>query len=796
MKSHDMNPSRGPWRLFFSIVKETFPFILICFFILTTLVFLQQVGKHSIIILSIQSSPKIAATILGSLIPGIVVITLPVSLLLGTVIACSRLSVDSELIAAQSLGISKINLALPFIFFGIIGTGITFYLSCNIAPQSLRQLKTLRDKIILNEAANQIRPHTFINTFPNVLMYVQNIDYATGDWLGVFILQQDNDQSISRVLTSERGQLRITSEPRVALEAELLKGFSLENRLNTQEASQATSVTSGFDKLSIKLTEKSDGIGADAEAPDSVQEMTIRELTAFAKSAPTPKERIQALVEWHKRIAFSMACLTLTCVTFIIALRGRRFSTRPRTFIVIIFIAMVFYLLLVAGQNQAHAGNLPVWLGVWLSNILLGIYVLKSLITNSQLSPLIIRYFSLPVHVLPIPRLEINGWFRREGDSGITRQSRLPFRFNLINLINYLIVSEIAKYYLLALSTLVVTSIIFTLFDVIPAMSRSGTTIGYASSYLAYLSPQFAYFLSPFALLVAILTGCTVLARSNQLVILYGAGQSKYRIIAAILIAALTLGFGLWLLSDYILPTSNREQDIRYSKIRGRQIEQNTLAMGKKWVYGKNNIIYSYQRIESDNSLMNVSMYNLSPSSGTLERATHFGSAAQISPTAWRASDGWTEIINPDLNIERHTLANDNQLITIEDGPVLFNRTINESSKMSSDQLRDYINQLKDVGIATSELQLDLVKRVVFPFSCLTLALMAVPFATTQRARKSSPLGGVAIGVGISLVFWLLMTIFEAAGKQASLPVAMAVWGPQVLFLAVGMYLNFKYRSE
>ncbi|MCI0663768.1 MAG: LptF/LptG family permease, partial [Acidobacteria bacterium] len=414
-----MNPSRNPWRLLISIVKETFPFIVISFFILTTLVFVQQVGKYSTIILSVQSSAKITAIILGSLIPGIVIITLPVSLILGTVIACSRLSVDSELIAAQSLGISKINLALPFIFFGIIGTGITFYLSTDIAPRSLRQVKTLREEIILHRARNQIRPHTFINTFPNVLMYVQDIDYKTGDWLGVFILQQDYEQGISRVLTSERGQLRITTAPRTALEAELFEGFSLENRSNTPAASQATS----FERGSLKLTEKTDGEESAAEPPGGVQEMTFKEVTAFAKSALTPRERIQAMVEWHKRIAFSVACLTLTCVTFVISLRGRRFSTRPRTFIVIIFIAMAYYLLLVAGQNLALSGSLPVWLGVWLSNILFGFYIIKSLLTNRQLSPLISQYFSLSLKTLPFPRLDFNGWFRRSGATGEQEQS-------------------------------------------------------------------------------------------------------------------------------------------------------------------------------------------------------------------------------------------------------------------------------------------------------------------------------------------------------------------------------------
>jgi LPS export ABC transporter permease LptG len=801
---------RKPWRLFFSILKETLPFIIISFLILTTLVFVQQVGKYSNIILSFQSSARVTAGFLISLIPGIVIITLPVSLLLGTVITCSRLSSDSELVAAQSSGVSKLSLAFPFIFCGLLGTGLTFYLSCEIAPRSLKQLKSLMAKILLEEASTQIRPHAFITTFPNVLMYVQDIDRATGDWLGVFIMQVDQERGVSRLLSSERGQLRLTSAPRVVLEAQLSRGLSLENRFKPQSqapltGSQAASV---FEKGTIILTEKGAEEDEANDAPGAIKEMTIGEVTRYIKSAPTPKDRLRAVVEWHKRIAFSLACLTLTCVAYIVALRGRRFSTRPRTVVAILFIAMAFYLLLVSGQNLSLSGSLPAWLGVWLSNILLGVYIVKSFATTRQLlsSESLLQLLPARVKKMPPPGSteKVEERSRRDQAAQPSVWGAVPSRFSLINLINYLIVSEITKYYLLALTALVVTSIIFTLFDLIPAMAKSGTSIGYAASYLAYLAPQLAYFVSPFALLVAILTGCSVLGRSNQLVILYGAGQGKGRVVTAIMMTALPLGIGLWLFSDYLLPYANREQDIRYHKIKSKQMEQTTLAFGKKWVYGKNNIIYSYQRIDQEghgghedgNSLLNTSMYHLSPSNGVLERATYFSKATQLSPASWEAADGWTEIINPGLTIERVPLKSADRLITIEDGSMLFKRTVNESSKMGSGDLRDYIRQLKDVGIATTELQLDLRKRASFPFSCLTLALLAVPFATTRRARRAGPLLSVAIGVGISLVFWLLMTLFEAAGKQASLPVALAVWGPQILFLALGMYLNFKHRSH
>ena len=794
---------RNPWRLFVSILKEALPFIALSFLILTSLVFLQQVGKYSNYLLSLQSSNQTTIRFMLCLIPSIVIITLPVALLLGTVIACSRLSSDGELTAAQALGVSKINLALPFLTYGLLGTLLIFYLSGYVAPRAVKQLKDLRDKILLDEANTQIRPHDFVTAFPNVLLYVQDVDTRTGEWLGVFILQQDQSRPDGLLLTSERGRLRITSGPSLALEAELYRGLSLENRMDGTPTPQATpgkaadsQAASDFDKLSIKLTKKDPTPEDDPnDFNTAIVERTLTEVAAIARSAPQEKDRLRATVEWHKRLAFSFACLTLTGLTFIIALSGKRFSTRPRTVIMILFIAMAFYLLLIAGQNIALSGAVPPWLGAWLSNMALALYVIKSFITSKRLFVIA----DLPAYLAGL-------WPSRAAAAGADQPARkangkegrrsLVSNFGLINLINYLIVTEVVKYYLLAVTALVVTSIVFTLFDLIPSLSKSDSSLGYAMTYLGYLAPQLAYHVSPFAMLVAILTGCSVLARSNQLVILSSAGQSKARIITAILIASSSLSVVLWTCSDYVLPKTNTEQDIRYHKIKNKQLERTTIAFGKKWVFGKNNTIYSYQRIEPDNSLVNTSMYHLSPIKGLIEKATHFGTATQLAPALWQAADGWMDTIQPDLTIFRRPLQAGTQQIRIDDGPSLFKRTVNESSKMSSHDLHEYINQLKGIGVATTELQLDLKKRVAFPFSCLTLALLAMPFATTRYSRRATPVMSVALGVGISLIFWLLMILFEAAGKQSNLPITMSVWAPQILLIAVAMYLNFRYRSN
>jgi len=811
---------RVSWRLLWSTVAEATPYIGLTFLILTTLVFVQQVGRYSQVILSFQASSEATLTFLLSLLPGIVVITLPVALVLGTVITCSRQSTDNELTVAQACGIDQRVLGLPFLALGLAGTLLSIYLTADVAPRSLRQLKALRSRILLQEATLQIKPHIFITTFPNILLYVQDVDERTGDWLGVFILQQDENKRQTRLLTAERGRLRITSAPRFSLEAELIRGVSYE----TAEAGLTGSVrpepdarpvtkseietASDFQKASIKLTDRGANGDELLESAGTISEMTLPQLDRMSRRGTTAKDRLKARVEWHKRLAFPFACLTLTYITFLVALRGRRFSTRPRTVVAILFVALAYYLVLVAGQNLASAETLPVWLGVWLSNILLVAYILLAslgsgrrsrlaqsapfkYVIDRQLRPILARWSRLQQKLRPgrlAPPEPADP--ASPADFAAVPSDARGLRFSLINLINYLIISEIAKYFLLALLALVITSITFTLFDLIPAISKSDASAGYAVSYLAYLAPQLAYYVAPFAIMVAILAGCSVLARSNQFVVLSAVGQGKSRIALAILATTIFLGFGLWFLSEQLLPITNREQDFRYHRIKNKQLEQTTIAFGRKWVFGRNRTFYSYQRIEADNTLRNATVYQLSADRQLLERSYIFGSARQVDSNHWRLVDGRTEVIRPDLTIDRLN-ANETPLtLDIEDGVGIFRRTVNESTKMSTGELHDYIDQLHGVGIASTEMELDLQKRIAFPFSCLTLGILAIPFATTRRARRSSPILSVAIGVGISLILWLLMTVFEAAGKQESLPVTVAIWGPQVLFLAIGVFLN------
>jgi lipopolysaccharide export system permease protein len=808
MRRHD--------RLVRATLWETVPYVLLTFVILTTLVFVQQVGRYSEIVFSFESTGEVVWTFIMTLLPGIVVITLPVGLVLGTVMTCSRQSADLELTSAQASGIGQVWLGLPFLILGGIGTGLGLYLTTEVAPQSLREMRSLRSRISLEEAKRLVRPHVFTTSFPNSILYVQELEEQTGAWRGVFLVQKDPMTGVDRVVTAERGQFRSPERSGgrgtrgvvggiAGVEVDLYRGVTIETGRSvgpggageTEEESAAE-----FEQASIRLQDPRGGRAT--EGPGLFAELTMGELSRRARLADSETDRRAARVEWHRRLAFPFASLFLPGAAFALSVAGRRRNTRPRTVVAILFVALGYYLLLVMGQNLASRGAVPAWFGVWASNLLFGGYLLGGERIRRVLASLLRRRLqsSDEQRQDPLERPRWRGEVRARLDPerwwSLGRRVlafRLPFRApwrfpSLLSLINYLLVSEVAKYYLLALVALVVTSTTFTLFDLIPALAKSGLSAKYAAGYLGYLAPQLAYYVSPFAVLVAILIGGSVLARTNQFVVLSASGLGRSRIILAVLTTTILLGVGLWVLSNHLLPYTNREQDLRYHQIKNKQLEQTTIAFGRKWVFGQNQTIYSYQRIEEDHTLLDAEIYRLSPDRRILTERLQFREAEQTGTQTWRILDGETRRIRPDLTIDHLPIDGTAARLTIVDGVDLFKRTVNQSTKMSAHDLRLYLEQLSRIGIKSREMELDLQKRIAFPFSCVTLGLLAIPFATTRRARRSSPLTSVAIGVAISLVLWLLMSVFEAAGKQGSLPVLVAVWAPQVLFLAIAILLN------
>jgi lipopolysaccharide export system permease protein len=85
-------------------------------------------------------------------------------------------------------------------------------------------------------------------------------------------------------------------------------------------------------------------------------------------------------------------------------------------------------------------------------------------------------------------------------------------------------------------------------------------------------------------------------------------------------------------------------------------------------------------------------------------------------------------------------------------------------------------------------------KKFSIPFSCIVFVLLGAPLGI--RARR----GGVGIGAGVGILFFLVYYLFliggEELGDRGIVSAAWAMWAPNVLFGALGVFLTLSTAFE
>jgi lipopolysaccharide export LptBFGC system permease protein LptF len=124
------------------------------------------------------------------------------------------------------------------------------------------------------------------------------------------------------------------------------------------------------------------------------------------------------------------------------------------------------------------------------------------------------------------------------------------------------------------------------------------------------------------------------------------------------------------------------------------------------------------------------------------------------------------------------------------EGPPYFKKEVKQYSEMNYEELRRYIRDLQQSGFDVVRLRVQLYRKLSYPLVTLIMAVIAVPFS--MSAAKKGAITGVAVAVGIAVVYTVVSRLFEAMGDISQLPPALAAWSPDLIFALVGSYLILK----
>ena len=759
------------------IFKEMFGHCLLGLLVFTFVLYVRPLS-HVLELVARRSLPASQVAFLFLLpLPSILVMTIPMAILLGTLIGLSRMAGDSEVIAIRATGIGKGQFVRPVLLFALCGWAVTSWISLFLSPAALRSMERSEASLAASQASYEIQPRVFIEQFPHLLLYLKDVASASTRWQGVFIVDRSQKDEV-KVTLAESGRLvNEDGSGRVALYLE--NGSTHE--FNPQHRQQYT-VTS-FDNLEIPIVE-GHGTAERHLTPSMLPPLTLlRDLQA-------PKGSRGAMVELNYRLALPMACLVLALVAVPIGLISRK-GGKAFGLMLSILLVFIYYVLMASGLNLAKEGGLNPVVGLWMANVVFGAAGLVMLRqTNRVRTGVDFLHGGLEKigHTLE--------WFHMGGHKPATEQNRVKrrrFVWGAFQILDLYVLRSWLFYLAILLVTFTGIYIIFDFFQLLGDIVRNHISAPLLLEYYWYLIPQIAYLMLPLGILVATLVSFGLLSKSNEITAIKSAGISLYRISVPILVCAGLFSGSMFLLGNNYLPETNQQQDAIRNQIKGKPA-QTMYRPDRQWIFGKSNKIYNYRFFDADlNVFANLSVFEVEPNDFRLKRRIYAARAFwEPHIQRWVLEDGWVRNFSDGRVADYQPFAV-HTFSELNEAPAYFKKEVKPSEQMNVMELRQYIQSLKQSGFDVVRLSVALNRKFSYPLIAFVVTLIAIPFSFSTGSRGA--LAGIALSIGVAIVYWSVSSLFEAMGNLSQLPPAVAAWSPDVLFALGGIYLLGRMKT-
>jgi len=303
---------------------------------------------------------SMAFTILGLHLPEIIVLTIPIGVLLGTLLVFNRLSGDSEIIALRTSGVSFYRIMVAPLLFGIITSIVSFGINECIVPPANRTSKKLEFLALYKSQmpAGQA----------NFTYMERGKDLALER---VFYIGYYNDKSLKNVIILDFTRDKLV-QIICASSGVWTRGEWILDKGRTYVLAGDSDITRimRFDTLTIP------GIKNAQKALESgkvsPKEMNMAELSNYVNILKQSNAVTNdLLVRLYQKITQPLACLIVALAGAPLGLLARR----SRSNIGLIYSAVVVFLYYVLQSSSGalgEAGRIDPVLAAWLPNIVIG----------------------------------------------------------------------------------------------------------------------------------------------------------------------------------------------------------------------------------------------------------------------------------------------------------------------------------------------------------------------------------------------------------------------------------------
>jgi lipopolysaccharide export system permease protein len=220
-------------------------------------------------------------------------LSIPMAVLVATLMAFGRMSADNEITAFRATGVSLYRIVIPVVLVSLIlAAGLVFFNNL-ILPEANHQARLLMTQIYQKRPTLNIKENVFIDEIPGYHILIRKIDPRSSR-IGEVLIYDQRDREIPRTIFAQRGQLEFSADGRTLI-MELYDGEIHES--DRQDPNHYRRVT--FDKQVIFINEAFPRLGVADPDYRTDREMSAsrmkQEVEKIRNQLTPQKERLQEL---------------------------------------------------------------------------------------------------------------------------------------------------------------------------------------------------------------------------------------------------------------------------------------------------------------------------------------------------------------------------------------------------------------------------------------------------------------------------------------------------------------------
>lgn len=252
--------------------------------------------------------------------------TMPLALLVSSVLVFSRMSADSEIAAMRACGVNLLAVMKWPLVFALACTLVGFYINNEIVPRGHYVRRSLKTKVSVGTGLELLEPGKVITDFPHVQIQFGSKE---GNWIRDLVVVDHSNPDVDRMITAAKAL--VTSEDRdIILDLYQMTVDPVDSQHNTMARAERFQYRVK-DALKVNTYKKRDKDRRTTEVFSALREVNEQLKTASGSGREKGTERNQlknrrsALrLEFSKRFVFAMASFCFVLIGIPLGIKAQR----------------------------------------------------------------------------------------------------------------------------------------------------------------------------------------------------------------------------------------------------------------------------------------------------------------------------------------------------------------------------------------------------------------------------------------------------------------------------------------